>query len=258
VRAGIDGDVVLGGTNSAVTPTLIQNDTNDQNVLMGKSLAAGLGVYGFRQSNIGAAGETPGGLPAIQGYSSGGGLGVFGRSGPLAVAFTPSDTGVYGYSGTGMGVYGGSVSGKGVFGSSQSGWAIHGESTDNIAIVGDSLSKSGVVGSSDSSTEPGLIGASLGSSTGVYGNSSATGSVPAVPAKTGVFGYAAQDDQSRGVTGRSTAGQGVRGEATSGTGGHFTATTGTVLEVNGKATFSRSGKIAVRGPRARSRRRWPE
>ena len=49
----------------------------------------------------------------------------------------------------------------------------------------------------------------------------------------------------RGVVGLGFAGQGVRGEAEDGVGVVATATTGTALEVDGKVTFSRSGRASV-------------
>ncbi len=65
-----------------------------------------------------------------------------------------------------------------------------------------------------------MFGASDATGTGVYGFSG--GSVPAAPAHTGVFGY-----------------------SDSGTGVYAKAATGTALYVNGKAGFSRSGRVAI-------------
>ena len=47
------------------------------------------------------------------------------------------------------------------------------------------------------------------------------GNAPAPKAKTGVYGYAAQDNFSRGVTGESPAGIGVYGVSSTGYGGYF-------------------------------------
>jgi hypothetical protein len=55
---------------------------------------------------------------------------------------------------------------------------------------------------------------------------SGSGSAPASPAKTGVYGEATQDAGSRGVSGFTLAGQGVHGNATTGQGVAGAATTG--------------------------------
>jgi hypothetical protein len=57
-------------------------------------------------------------------------------------------------------------------------------------------------------------------STAVQGYSG-TSSLPPAPAKTGVYGYAAQDSSARGVIGESTSGIGIHGIATSGYAGYF-------------------------------------
>jgi hypothetical protein len=108
---------------------------------------------------------------------------------------------------------------------------------------------------------------SAGNSTAVLGYSG-NSSVPAAVAKTGVFGYAAQDGNARGVLGKTTSGQGVRGEATSGYGtrgvvtsgvgasGYATTGTavlatsadpkiGTALQAIGKVKFDKSVGIAT-------------
>ena len=99
---------------------------------------------------------------------------------------TGTASGVYGASGSGTGVTGGSSSGTGAYGYS---------STGGVGVRGFSGTNSGVVGSS--------------------------GSTPAGKAKTGVYGYAAQDIFSSGVIGESPAGVGVRGHTTTGYAGYF-------------------------------------
>jgi hypothetical protein len=108
------------------------------------------------------------------------------------------------------------------------------------------------------------VGQSIGNNTGVFGFSGSAG-LPATPVKTGVYGYAVQDEASRGVWGRSNAGRGVYGQAstgrgvdgqatsgrgvsgtaTTGTGGYFTATTGTALRAEGPVRFKTSGLATI-------------
>ena len=130
----------------------------------------------------------------------------------------------------------------------------------------------------------GVIGESATGRSGIVGYSG-SGSAPAGPAKTGVYGEATQDAAARGVSGFSLAGQGVHGDATTGSGvagvaitgdgvlGQVTtgrgvhgvatggqgvageattgigvraaATTGTALNVSGKAVFNRAGKVSL-------------
>ena len=177
VRAGLDGDVVLAGTNTAIYPTEIENTTNGYDVLYC--------------------------------YNSLWGTGVWGRSG--------SGVGVYGESDSPLGVEGASASAIGVYG--------HNSATD----------------------QPAVRGWALGWATGAYGYSG-TADPPATPAKTGVYGYAAQDSTAKGVYGRSTAGRGVFGYATSGTAGYFTTgapTSGTALRAVGRVHFDHCAGVAT-------------
>src|SRR5207244_7953065 len=75
-------------------------------------------------------------------------------------------------------------------------------------------------GFSNASNPPAIVGQSTGNSTGVEGYSGG-GNAPAPKAKTGVYGFAAQDNFSRGVTGESPAGIGVYGVSSTGYGGYF-------------------------------------
>jgi hypothetical protein len=68
---------------------------------------------------------------------------------------------------------------------------------------------------SSATNQPATIGWSQGNSSGVVG---ASGALPGAKAKTGVYGYAAQDNFSRGVIGETTSGIGVYGIATTGYG----------------------------------------
>jgi hypothetical protein len=69
--------------------------------------------------------------------------------------------------------------------------------------------------------------------------------LPAARPKTGVYGHASQDGESRGVIGESTAGQGVRGEATSGVGLYGTAASGFALRTSGRLKADKVSGVAT-------------
>jgi hypothetical protein len=117
-------------------------------------------------------------------------------------------------------LYGTSGSGTGVSGSSSSYIGVNGSSTSHIGVYGSSSSYYGVRGDSNASGWPANLGWAYGNSTGVQGYSG-SGSPPTAKAKTGVYGYAAQDASSQGVWGHSPAGNGVVGSTTSGYAGYF-------------------------------------
>jgi hypothetical protein len=211
------------------------------------------GVLGRSTAGVGVQGEAvedAGNNPGIWG------TGVVGLSGPGPAA-AQAKTGVYGYAaqdGNAVGVSGESVDGTGVKGMSTSGTGVFARSINETALFAFSDQSTGaragsdigigVHGSSASPTRPAAVGQSTGSSTGVLGYSG-LGNLPAAPAKTGVYGYAAQDASARGVTGRTTTGRGVNGLATSGTGGYFSATTGIALRAEGPVRFKTSGLATI-------------
>ena len=159
-----------------------------------------------------------------------------GSSGATALwGISTLGSGVLGQSTSGYGIYGTSNSGAGVVATANTGDGVYGSSGSGRGVNGESISGYGVRGTSDAAAMPAILGASGGANTGVQGYSGAPDSLPATPAKTGVFGYAAQDATAVGV----------KGESTTGTGGLFTTTTGTALQVAGKAKFSRSGRATV-------------
>ena len=238
--------------------------------VLGES-GSGAGVQGFSSSGFGVFGESAssvgvfgGGLAASQaatvGQSYRNATGLLGLSGgvsdPLPAA--PAKTGVYGYAAqdanargvygettTGVGVYGVSASSFGVGGESGSGVGVFGTSTSGIGVGGASTSATGVQGTSSATNRPATAGFSSGGSTGVQGYSGA-GSPPAAPTKTGVYGYAAQDANARGVTGRTTEGRGVNGTATTGRGVHGYASTGVGVYATcgaGGAAFQAEGPV---------------
>jgi hypothetical protein len=77
----------------------------------------------------------------------------------------------------------------------------------------------GVVGVSNG--DYGVVGTSQVDATGVLGYSGLQGTEPAAKAKTGLYGYAAQDSTSTAVWGQSPAGRAVRGSTTTGYAGYF-------------------------------------
>jgi hypothetical protein len=126
---------------------------------------------------------------------------------------------LWGESSSGTGVFGSSSGYVGVWGSSGSSIAVYGESGSSIGVSGFSSSNIGVRGYSLATGQPANLGWAGGDGTGVQGYSG--GSPPAAKAKTGVYGYAAQDASSQGVWGHSPAGNGVVGSTTSGYAGYF-------------------------------------
>ena len=123
---------------------------------------------------------------------------------------TNSNFVLWGQSSSGVAVYGSSGSNLGVFGESGSSTGVHGQSTNNI----------GVYGFSNATNQPATVGRSAGNSTGVLG-ASGFAPLPAAKAKTGVYGYANQDNTASGVYGLSPLGVGVRGHSASGYAGYF-------------------------------------
>lgn len=141
---------------------------------------------------------------------------------------------------------------------STSGHGIWGYSTWHYGVGGYSISNYGVLASSNEYTalaaESGAIGMSAlyarstGDSTAILGFSGKTWPLPTAPAKTGVYGYAAQDSSARGVIGRTTTGQGVRGQATTGTaiyGMTADPKKGYGLRIRGRVKLDESAGIAT-------------
>jgi hypothetical protein len=103
---------------------------------------------------------------------------------------------------------------------SSTGVAVNGDSDSNFGLLGTSGSSFGVVGQSGSASKAGSAGWSTGDGTGVLGYSSAL-PLPSAKAKTGVYGYAAQDSNSRGVWGESPTGRAIQGTSSSGYAAYF-------------------------------------
>jgi len=139
-----------------------------------------------------------------------------------AITNSGDDTTVFSATSThaGIAIKGTSTSGTGVDGSSTSGIGIQGISSSNRGVYGQSISNTAVYGLALAADKPASVGHSANNWTGLQGFSGAF-VLPAAKAKTGVYGYAAQDNFSRGVTGESPAGIGVYGISSTGYGGYF-------------------------------------
>jgi hypothetical protein len=165
-----------------------------------------------------------------------------------ALAVTGSMVGIEAHGDGATGVYGISTGAMGVWGHSSSS---HG-------VYGDSNTSYGVYGQTHAVDRAATLGCSLGNGTGVQGHSGGVPGLPVGKAKTGVFGYAAQDATATGVRGESTTGRGVVGVASSGigvrahaptgTGAYVTTTTGTGVYVTATTSgyaLRTSGRVKV-------------
>ena len=124
VRAGVDGDVVLGQDNFTATTTTIYRSGDGIGLAAFGSVA---GLNGYSSHGSGVSGETSTGIGA-RGESTSGGIGVHGQS--------DSGAGVDGLSTSGAGVHGVSTSGIGVDGSSSSSIGVQGVSGSFVGVVG--------------------------------------------------------------------------------------------------------------------------
>lgn len=233
VRA--DGDAIETGESYLTqSPTELRNVHNTEMVLLAQQVNGGVGFVGWSGPQVAQTNPLPTGSIAVYGRSTmSGGVGVH-AEGP-------------GASGTGI-----QATGRvGVFGTSNTaGWiGIWGRHFGSgYGVAGDSLSGIGVSAASDAANQPGLLARSRGNSAGVLGFSGGLASaVPTTPAKTGVFGQAAQDSGSRGVWGKSEAGEGVRGDATSGVGlsGNASSAAGYGIRSSGRVRFDKVSGVAT-------------
>jgi hypothetical protein len=254
VRAGVDGDVILGSPNAASSTTGIASSGNGAALEVTTSSDTGWAihatstdyptVFAVSANNAGLDGVGHGSNGAVLGQSVGTGPGVLGTAG-LNHTTAPSGTGIFGYGSQGIVGQSNSVTGyvgvqgftgaadppspapvadqlpTGAYGEAE------GANPTGVWGKGGSVSSgfsTGVYGEGDTGVWGfggwGVFGASSATGTGVYGFSGAT--VPAAPAHTGVFGYS---DSGFGIYARSA--------------------TGTALYVNGKARFSRSGRTYI-------------
>jgi hypothetical protein len=238
VGAGITASVVAGGSTAEAA--------NKGDVILGKSNAAssttsittsgGSALYGVAEAASGLTGITAG----LWGDS---------ESEDGVVGTSTDNCGVYGVavaaSGIGRGqagVGGDSSTGSGVVGSSASGDGVHGVAAAATGYIG---LQSGVSG--ESSSGVGVWGTSL-ENIGVYG---LAGYSSSGQADLGVLGEDSTEAGAVGVYGVSLSGLGVgvwgdSGGAT-GIGVQAGSAAGTALQVDGVASFSRSGVATVVG-----------
>jgi hypothetical protein len=256
VRAGVDGDVILGQPNAASAPTGLTSDaagaaldvasTNDSGWAVKAASTAYPTIYAESTGNVGVYGVGHASGGAILGQSVGTGPGVTGTAG-LNHPTPPNSMGIYGFGERGVLGQGTSTGFIGV----QAFTGAYGDPPEPVPVTytlptgsygeADGANPTGVWGQGGTVTDGfstgvygegdtgvwgfggwGMFGASDASGTGVYGFSGA--SVPNAPAHTGVFGY-------------SDSGYGV----------YAKAATGTALYVSGKVRFSRAGKTYVSG-----------
>jgi hypothetical protein len=149
VRAGVDGDVVLGAANTASSVTTIAFAASD--ALVGRSDAA-----------------THSGL---WGDNTGGGYGVSGSTGG------PNTAGVWGANGgAGQGVRGtAGAGGTGVSGIVTNGIGVAGTATAGIGIAGQSAATDAIVGTSAAAAHSGVWGNNTGGGYGVSGSTAGAG-----------------------------------------------------------------------------------
>jgi hypothetical protein len=184
VRAGSDGDVVLGGLNESPSTTVLKSG-NPGEVLRVEG-TAGDGVFAHSDSKCGlrAESKTHHGIEA-HAFGSGVSFGVYGVSDHfIGLRGEGGQAGVHGSSDDGFGVAGISLGNvgvhgdgdkAGVFGGSGAGNGVQGHSATGNGVQGHSGTGWGVTGGSD--------GTEFGASGGVFGMSDRT---------VGVFGLSAQ------------------------------------------------------------------
>jgi hypothetical protein len=198
-------------------PDLVRAANGDP-VIAGQSVTASttttIHSTSFAALDIQADGANVDGVHSI--VTGGGGNGVFGEADGAS----------------GVGVTGFSDSGTGVLGSSNIGVGVYGSSSNATAVRGDS----------ESNSLPAVIARNNAGSTGLLGFSGdVTTPLPSGRPDTGIEGYAVgfpgrPASNAVGVFGHSAHGTGVFADAGSG---------GTALHVNGRATFSRSGRLTL-------------
>lgn len=156
--AGVDGDVVLGQTNTATTPTLIRNTSNGNDVVQitsnsGTALRAesdvAYAVYATSDSGIAMSATSLASAGVLGRAFNDVATGVTGVSGEVLLTGTRPKTGVYGIAtqdGGSRGVWGQSIAGQGVRGEATTGRGVHGQATTGLGVRGFATSGVGLSG----------------------------------------------------------------------------------------------------------------
>jgi hypothetical protein len=272
VRAGTDGDVVLGADNTSSVTTKVRNPTTVSTALTGAGASA-IGVEGTSLTNIGVRGRSTSG-PGVNGTSDSG-VGITADGGAAGVlASSTSGTAVEALSSGGTAVRAFTAEGKAaVFATNEN------RDTAYPAIAGVTwFGGPAVMGIYSDDVSAPIVGATGPPRTGVYGVTSGADDAPPSHGTTGVWGEASggrgvygHSYSGRGVVGEAMAptgttygvygtvvspdgravngyapdGTGVRGSTSGGTGGAFYASTGYAIKASGRVKFDRSSGIAV-------------
>jgi hypothetical protein len=102
---------------------------------------------------------------------------------------------------------------------STTGISFRGHSTSGVGVFASSDADVGVFAYNSAAANPAVAAWAISNSTGVLGASG--GVLPTAKAKTGVYGYANQDNTASAVYGLSPLGVGIRGHSASGYAGYF-------------------------------------
>jgi hypothetical protein len=247
--SGLAGDAALYGVCDTGVGVLGHTQTN--NAVQGVATTSGTGVSGYSQQGIGVWGSTnsPTTKPAIAGYSPGN-TGVIGFSGTGSLPATPTKTGVYGEANqdaNSVGVHGKTVAGYGVWGESQSGFGLYGITFTGAAVKADAAANDGIaVDATGIGPRPVIRAMSLGAANAIEASTNNSVAPAAIVGKaygsTGVYGSSAQGATPApptwtgvyGVATEGAAARGVRGDTLSGRGVHGQATAG--RGIHGQAT----------------------
>jgi hypothetical protein len=195
----------------------------------GNALQGVLNAQTYDQAGSAIYGEANGSYNAYGVYgtnTNGYGVGVLGVAGDYAAGVEGrGGTGVYGHSardwGIGLNAQASGANSNGLYARSSGagGKAVYAYADSGVAVAAEAYG-----------TVPAVTASAGGNSTGVVGLSGP--GAAAAPAKTGVYGYAAQDATARGVLGQTTVGRGVEGRATTGLGMFARATTGQGIQAS--------------------------
>jgi hypothetical protein len=190
VRANDPNDVVKGVINHTTNRTSIVNDSERGTAFEAHADGTGMIVTANSDTGVGIS------VSATQAIVADGEVAIIATGlcqgivagARVAIPGTGEDVGVQGTGSVG-------IQGTG----------------DDAGVLGDSALGHAIRGASSSSDHPAILGWSTASLTGIQGYSAPGANPPgSPPAKTGLYGYAAQDASAVGVRGESTVGRGGR------------------------------------------------